>query len=336
MGRIHLQDYVCPRCSYKTGHKTSIRRHLYPKIRNRCPALTADIELTNEIKEYVLENRHYPIPIKPAPPTITQNIQQNNIINNFISNMDSVSKIKHFIEHRNIETVDFETTVENHYKRDVKKFLNDGFRGDVKYSEDNFMDMVSHVTKWKDIENMNIIYDSSIDQVSFAIGGDEWDAQRPKRAINFLIETLVIHNLSYYEIYLVRKIETGSPVTKMQLEECLNKYYSFIAAFNIAPFVQGKNDTQVMFNETDGRHDDNIERSDLDAHRVVDKFNGIYIKIRDSLGDKAIREMNKEVYTIIKKNHKINMIELNKHILEILRVDEEFKNKLVSHTAVTI
>lgn len=49
-------QYKCPRCSYKTPQKSNMRRHLY-ELKIICPACTFDIELTDEIKEYILLNR---------------------------------------------------------------------------------------------------------------------------------------------------------------------------------------------------------------------------------------------------------------------------------------
>ena len=48
--------YCCPRCDYNTNQKNMIRRHFYVN-KKICPALVSDIELTEETKQYVLENR---------------------------------------------------------------------------------------------------------------------------------------------------------------------------------------------------------------------------------------------------------------------------------------
>jgi hypothetical protein len=51
-------EYECPCCGYQTIHKNDMRRHLYNKMK-QCPKLLHDIELTDEIKEYILQNRIY-------------------------------------------------------------------------------------------------------------------------------------------------------------------------------------------------------------------------------------------------------------------------------------
>lgn len=62
-------DYECPRCGYHTKYKTHIHKHFYNKHK-QCPALKQDIVLTDEVKQYVLDNRIYrspQVPIMPQP-----------------------------------------------------------------------------------------------------------------------------------------------------------------------------------------------------------------------------------------------------------------------------
>jgi len=112
-----------------------------------CPGILADIELTAEIKENILKNRVYHPPSVVPPPTITQTINNIHTMNNFVASLDPFVKIRHVTEHENVELVDFETSVENRYKRDVRKFLTDGFRGDVLYTKNHLMNMVSDLNE---------------------------------------------------------------------------------------------------------------------------------------------------------------------------------------------
>jgi hypothetical protein len=80
---MKIIPYTCPRCDYKTKDKYNIRNHLYDR-KKECPALENDIELTEEIKEFVLKNRVYQIP-KPLktpkkPQTIIITPNRNNEI----------------------------------------------------------------------------------------------------------------------------------------------------------------------------------------------------------------------------------------------------------------
>jgi HNH endonuclease len=50
--------YTCPRCEYFTSKKTDMYKHLY-NVKKPCPALKINIELTDDIKKYILDNRIY-------------------------------------------------------------------------------------------------------------------------------------------------------------------------------------------------------------------------------------------------------------------------------------
>lgn len=50
--------YTCPRCGYITQQKGDMRKH-FLTLQKPCPATKQDIELTPEVKEYILNNRVY-------------------------------------------------------------------------------------------------------------------------------------------------------------------------------------------------------------------------------------------------------------------------------------
>jgi hypothetical protein len=53
--------YTCIRCGYTTDRKSSMKEHLFKKIKS-CPAIENNIDLTDDIKNYILINRFYKIP----------------------------------------------------------------------------------------------------------------------------------------------------------------------------------------------------------------------------------------------------------------------------------
>lgn len=59
------QNYTCPRCGYDTNRKSSMHTHLF-KVIKPCPTTADDIELTNDVKEYIIMNRKY------RPPKVTK------------------------------------------------------------------------------------------------------------------------------------------------------------------------------------------------------------------------------------------------------------------------
>ena len=60
--------YTCPRCEYFTSRKSNMHKHLYETTK-LCPVLKQNIELTENIKKYILDNCIY------YPP---QTLQTNN------------------------------------------------------------------------------------------------------------------------------------------------------------------------------------------------------------------------------------------------------------------
>ena len=52
-----LPPYTCPSCGYITPQKNDMRKHLNSV--SQCPKLVQDIEITDEIKAYLLQNRIY-------------------------------------------------------------------------------------------------------------------------------------------------------------------------------------------------------------------------------------------------------------------------------------
>jgi len=56
--RPKREPYTCPRCGYSTSHKTNIKNHFY-NTKSVCPATKAVIDLTDNVKQHILDNRIY-------------------------------------------------------------------------------------------------------------------------------------------------------------------------------------------------------------------------------------------------------------------------------------
>jgi len=82
--------YECIRCGYKTAHKSSMRNHLY-KNKKPCPAVKNKLDLTDEIKEEIMNNRIYEIKVEPKhSPVFNQNL---------VIDMENIEKIRTILEH---------------------------------------------------------------------------------------------------------------------------------------------------------------------------------------------------------------------------------------------
>ena len=68
--------YECIRCGYSTDLKQSMNLHLYKK-KKPCQTIVNNIELTDEIKKYILKNQAYKIPeVKEVEPEITPEVKE--------------------------------------------------------------------------------------------------------------------------------------------------------------------------------------------------------------------------------------------------------------------
>ena len=94
--------YQCPRCNYQTEHKTNMRNHLY-KNKKPCPATHKDLEITEDIKEKILNNRIYRSANKK---------NQQSVINNIVYNMNNIEKINTLLEHEGKNLIGYGDKVE--------------------------------------------------------------------------------------------------------------------------------------------------------------------------------------------------------------------------------
>ena len=70
---MKIIPYTCPRCNYTAIRKEHMRNHLFKRAK-KCPAVSLDIELTESIKEYILENRIHQPMIRSSSVPVTNNI----------------------------------------------------------------------------------------------------------------------------------------------------------------------------------------------------------------------------------------------------------------------
>lgn len=68
---LNHYPYTCIRCNYSTNYKSHIQNHF--KRVKVCFAFNNDIELTDDIKQYILQNRIYKIPKKEKEIKIEKN-----------------------------------------------------------------------------------------------------------------------------------------------------------------------------------------------------------------------------------------------------------------------
>ena len=85
---MKIIKYCCIRCGYDTKLKNDMRNHFYTR-KKKCPPAYNNIELTDEIKAFILDNRIYVIPKiikeqekKEKKPTISDKFAEISLHNN--------------------------------------------------------------------------------------------------------------------------------------------------------------------------------------------------------------------------------------------------------------
>ena len=323
MRQIHC---LCrkPRCHFSSNDKSAIRRHFY-NLKKTCPATKNDIELTDEIKNYILNNRIYKIPKQ----TYVQNIINNNInnynqINNLIANMDNLDKVNKFIKYKNIELTDLEESMNDNFHNKVYKLKHNKYK-DFQLNLQNIMEIFDEITTINDINKLNILYDDILNKIKIFCDG-EWNSFLIDNGIKDIIHKIQSYYLDIYECYIIRKIINEINLRYIsELNETLNEYYKFLAWFDITPYVYEKNNNKIMFNSDNDKYFENSN-----DYSISDEFYNKYTIIATKLNKYDINKVKKGIEMIIKKNSKSFIIDLNKKILNSFNDDESFKTQFIN------
>ena len=325
--------YQCPRCNYQTSNKPDMRKHLYC-LKKPCSATHRDIDLTPEDKDRILRNRI----LKPPEPPPQNIIQTNNInqvinnynqINNLISKMDPIDKITRYNEYKSLELMDFEEKLEEQYHLEVRR-LDHGKMKHCEMDKNSFLSVVDTVTTIQDIDKLNIIYDEVPNKIKLFCCG-EWRSSLLDAGIQDIVSKIQSCYLDYYECYLLRKfydVSIASP-QKSHIRELIEDYYKFIACFDIIPYVKNKNNNEILYPSDDPRHHSTSNTCPEDLYTIEEQWYPCYKRIKGALMMTEVKHVKREVADIVKKNTKANIIELNKRMMEVIQVDEEFKNTVL-------
>jgi len=330
MGQTKKPDYVCIRCGYQTRFKNDMRRHFANK--KPCPTVINDIELTDEIKNHIINFRIYHIK-KPreAQKIINQTINNYNTMNNFISSMDTIEKIQKLLKHQQSYLLDFDTHVERTFQPRIEELQNGG--DDIELQHDDIIDLVDLVTKiskkrfedTKNLDAFNVVYDKDIKRLKIYSGG-EWSDFITTRGIKRIVETIKDNYLDRYECYLIRKINNTNEThwCRQRARELLDEYYKFLNVFDVMPHVHDNIDRNVMYDKSDDRFYRASDRTEY-CEKYMDRFR----KVGEDITKHEINKIQKTLFDIVKHNTKKNIDELNKQVLTLLNADDQFKASVI-------
>ncbi len=313
--------YECTRCGYVTSQKPDIRKHLY-ELKMKCPAIENDIELTDDIKSYILENRIYKIPKEKKEKTmnqiITNNYQINNTMNNILKEINIEELFDRYKKFNEIKVTGLEFDINDKYTPKIKRLENDKYKFGIHFNQSDLLEIVDDISKASDsFDDLNVLYDNDINKIK--LYSRNWKNYLVDNGVNKLIETIQDSYLYAYEMYLIRKIYNGKIINYQEINKyklSLEEYYKFINMFNVQPYC------------TDKTNDDILDNGQTDSYEIQDKIYKIYNNIKTSKSE--INKLKKTVLDIIKNNSKTIIKDLNKKVIDLLKMNEEFKNDLLN------
>lgn len=319
--RKQYSPYTCIRCGYTTQDRAKIRRHLYD-MKRPCPTDVNDIELTDAIKEHIVDFRIYHMP-KVEQQTVIQHYhnQINQQFNNIICGMDAVDKINTLAKHKNVNLLDLQDHINNRFSTNIDN-LESG--GDHNLGMHDLLLIVDKVSDPAALEELNLMYDEKVNKLALFDCG-KWDKFIYQHGVIQLITTIQESYLNYYEKHLISKMENKgiSHQERAKYEELLIVFYQFLAAFNAKPIsVLADNDKGLIFDRSSSSYD------------LKDRYSAKYRKIKDAMKQSEIAKIGRDVLDILKRNSKRNMDDINRKMMALLKVDEEFKTAVMQLSGV--
>lgn len=322
--------YICPRCGYETRQKGHIRMHFFD-VKKKCPSLVNDVELTEDIKKHILENRIYRIPqpsSAPPPPTqiINQTINMNNYINNYVGSMDVMNKLGKYVEYKRLPLLGYEDTIRNRYEDDANCLIQCKTL-DVEVAalrRDDILAIVDCVTKVSeagstdDSIELNVLYDNKAKKLRLYQDG-VWDDDMVLIGVKKLIISIQQIYLDMYECYLIQKLkDPDTHFSKRYMgRTLLEEYYKFIGCFSVFPYIKGKTNQLIV----NGYNDDN-------KYSLEEEYMALYTTVTGRLTKQEMKQTCKDVVDIIKGNTKRNIDDLNRKVINLIHMDESFKEEL--------
>jgi hypothetical protein len=237
MPRKQKLPYTCPCCGYTTPQKSHMQKHLYMLLKP-CPKQENVIDLTEEVKQHILNNRVYHIPKKTETQILIQQINNNQQINNFITRMDTFEKINKVIAKSNIELLPFDEQITQEYGDQISKFATiDANLVDVYMKTDNFIQLIDKLTLTDNIDTMNVVYHKTSNRLSI-FESDEWETYPFDNGVRQLLDKIKLVFFDKYEEFLLDKLHLDDNLReRVTAKELLEEYYKFLVSFELRPFV---------------------------------------------------------------------------------------------------
>jgi hypothetical protein len=299
-----------------------MRQHLY--VRKTSCADINGLELTEQIKEQVMNARRYHPPKKSDKGSnATYNIiNQYNTINNFVCGLGFDEKMGLLLDYQKGRLLDIEDGLDDRFQQRVQRLEDDKYRSGCYLSLDDLFGLVNDVTKIdKDnIQKFNILFDKAVKRFKL-YRCKTWESFLEDMGARELVSLIKSYYLDTYEIYLIRNLYTEKSINlnRIKLNEHLEIYYRFISIFELPAFITNFSDQEVLGHRlVEGNED-----------YLAEKYLQLYCEQKKQLKPTEINRIKRKIINIVKENTVHNLAELNKAVLEILKVDENFRNELL-------
>ena len=187
-----------------------MRKHFQRK--NICPKSANNIDLTDDIKAFIIENRVYHVPKDDRPSIINQINTVNNYqtINNYIATLDPIVKLQKYIAYNKVELIDFDQSIEERYNKKSKRLENNSYKYGFELSLNDLyeiIDEISNIFNEKSMDYFNIIYDKCANKLKIYDQG-VWQDSLLVSGLIKVITTIQAYYLDAYETFLIRNIKS--------------------------------------------------------------------------------------------------------------------------------
>lgn len=304
-----------------------MRKHLYKK--KPCPGSHHPIELTEEVKNYILDNRVYHIPKTPKQTVINnidmKTINYNNTMNNYIASIDPFVKIQKLKEYKQCGTCGIDIVIDRLFQEERMMLENSKDLSDKDLTTDDLLDMFDRATinEFDNVENINMAYEPKLDKIWYC-ESNQWKLERKTKVMKKVIQTIQDYVWNAYECYLIKKMKSDIDAqSKVKTKEQLAEYYTFLASIEIDPYVKDKSNNKIMYTPDDDEYWVEYASTDTEHYTLCDEFLPLYNK------QSVNNEWRSRLIDCITRNSKRNVIELNKMIMSFMNIDEEFKNTVM-------
>lgn len=314
MSQSNRTYYICPRCNHSTVNKADIRRHF--KRTRLCPNKNA-ISLTPDIIETVMKDHIFRV----EKVETGKGINNFNMILGILNGMESLDKVKLINDYQGTKTSDFEDFTEQKFDYIVKRLEGNAPTTGYFLTLDDLFNIVNNCTSREPEtgETFNIFFDKVINRLKL-YRSRKWESYLEESGIKQVISLLKSYYLDSYELYLIKNLHMESTkLNRWQFQEHLAIYYQFIAVFDLDPSVKNVEDVEII------GHSPKEDQADS----LAKYYSNFYLDQKKELKESISKNIKRKILGIIKDNSVQNVRSLDRTIIELLKIDGNFRNVLL-------